>query len=243
METLISTQFHTALYHQALLLVSLAGLALAAITRPAAHPAGAPGTGYPAHLLGGFAGVFVLRLATAVVPFNAVPAQPAERITDMGCLALLTWMAVPAFHRHKCIAAAWLALHGVLIAAYLGITVTADATIVAPRLHYNLIPLAHLWAVWLVVTVVAAIVGLAMADGSPTLDGRPETRSLVLLALGTLLIGYDFHLLALANVLPPYPPPDNVAAWVRCAQLIAYPVLVGAFFSASQPSKEQHNKP
>jgi hypothetical protein len=30
------------------------------------------------------------------------------------------------------------------------------------------------------------------------------------------------------GVLPGYPPPDNVAAWARCGQLIAYPLLMGA---------------
>ena len=243
METLISTQFHTALYHQALLLISLAGLALAATTRPPARPAVHPRPSQPAHLLSGFAGIFVLRLATAVVPLNALAAQPVERITDMGCLALLTWMAIPAFNRHKYISAAWLALHAMLIAAYVGVTVAANATSAAPAVHYNLTPPAHLWAIWLVVTVVAAIVALASVGSSHPLEGRPESRSLVLLALGTLLIGYDFHLLALANVLPPYPPPDNVAGWARCAQIIAYPVLISAFFSTSQRSKEQHNKP
>lgn len=238
MESLISTQFHSALYHQALLLVSLAGLALAAVSRPTREPP----PGQPPHLLSSFVGVFLLRLATTVVPFNSVAAQPVERITDMGCLALLTWIAVPAFNRHKYIGAAWLALHATLIAAYLGATVTLDAAILVPPTHYNLMPLAHLWAVWLVVTVVVAIVGLAMFGGGHALDRQPETRCLVLLALGTLLIGYDFHLLALAGVLPPYPLPDNVAAWVRCAQIIAYPVLLGAFYSTAQLSQRRHNK-
>lgn len=242
METLISNAANSALYHQTMLLVSLAGLVIAAGSwRSRRADRDATDRGRVQVL--GFAGVFILRLAPAVVSVDSVLAQPVERVTDISSLALLMWALVPAFHRRKHLSAVWLAMHGMLALGYLGVTAIADAGLVVPATHYNQVPPAHLLAIWQVLTVVAAIVGLAVITGEGATDMRPEMRSLVLLALGALLIGYDFHLLALAGVLPHYPAPDNVAAWVRCAQIIAYPVLVGALYCSHLFSDQPRREP
>jgi hypothetical protein len=191
----------------------------------------------------GFTGVFALRMVPAVVSPESSLAQPIERVVDVGCLALLVWTSVPAFHRRKGVSRAWLGMHGTLVLSYLGVTAMADGRLTLPAAHYNSIPPAHLVAIWQVLAVAAAIVGLAVFSGEEAADLRPEVRSLTLLALGALLIGYDFHLLALAGVLPHYPAPDNVAAWTRCAQVIAYPVMVAALYCARPLTRSRHLKP
>jgi hypothetical protein len=241
MESLISIPPSSALYHQIMLLIGLAGLAIAATTWRSPVSEGRTADHWRVRVLA-FIGVFLFRLVPAAVSPDAAWAQPVERISDLGSLALLLWALVPAFHLRRHLSAAWLAVHGMLVLCYVGVTAMADASIVLPATHYNLVPPAYLLAICQVLTVVTAIVGLAVFGGEAATEMRPETRSLVLLALGTLLIGHDFHLLALAGVLPPYPAPDNVAVWVRCAQIIAYPVLVGALYCSllfvNQPRHE-----
>ena len=244
MEALLSGQPDSILYHAILVLVALTGMVIAAARRPSTQS-------QPTPQMLALAGVALGQLVPALTASTSDWAFPVERAADMISLALLAWAFVPALQPRKWPGIAWLAISAALTLAFLAATALSAPADWLPATHYNLTLPARLWSTWQIVASGVAVIGMGLqpsdraSDPTP-LAGRIEAGSLALVAFGAILIGYDFHLLTLVGTLPDYPQPDNVAAWARCGQLIALPMLVGALLCpvlAARLNRGRHPTP
>jgi signal transduction histidine kinase/GAF domain-containing protein len=190
-----------------------------------------------------FAGSLALRLLLTSVPFLAdgitssslTWSLPLERAVDLLSVALLVWAFAPVLRQHQWPARAWLALNTLAAVAFCVLSVAVPANLPGtPLTDFNSSPAGWMWAVWQVISAGLAILALSLS----TVQSREEDaaaafveeRSLALVAFGALLTGHVLHLFTLANLLPAYPAPNNLASWTRWAQLVAWPVLVFALY-------------
>ena len=190
-----------------------------------------------------FAGSLALRLLLAGVPLLAEGSTssalawslPLERAVDLLSVALLAWAFAPALRQHRWPARAWLALNALVAVIVCVVSLSAPATLPgAPLTDFNISPSGWIWAICQVVGGGLAVLALSLPAVPPRDEDAAavfvEERSLALVAFGALLAGYVLHLFTLANLLPAYPAPDNLASWARWAQLAAWPVLVFALY-------------
>jgi signal transduction histidine kinase/GAF domain-containing protein len=244
-ETLLSAPPYSFFYYLIMLLVSVTGLAIAAgqwqrtvDTAPdIARQARAQTIALTGTIILRLAQVLAPTLLTYQSPTSGTWALPAERVVDMVSLALLSWAFVPLLHRHKRLGTVWLLFNGLLSVAYLVVPAiwSSDSSLFLTSSDYNLVLPARLWAIWQVVAAALAVVWLGMPstrypDEPAEAEGMLEARSLTLVAFVALLAGYVLHLMTTNGVMPTYLPPDNVAAWARCGQLVAWPVLAIAIY-------------
>ncbi len=244
--SLLSTQSYA--YHSIVLLVSFAGFLIAFGHHQRARDNLMAGPTYTYAIA--FAGVVVLRLTQALLPAlltytslaSSVPwSLPAERVADLGGLALLAWAFVPILHRTRLSGAVWLGINGLGCLFYTGISALSVPHIPPPATNYNTTNLASGWGLWQMLVCIIAFVGLLSPQGrhATRSSGGPnqtETRSLALVAFLVLLAGYLFHWATLSGLVSSYAPPNNLPLWVRLSQLISYPMLVAALYSGVMAS-------
>ncbi len=176
--------------------------------------------------------VIGLRILPTLVPLLAVPggaaaawALSAERVIDMVSLALLAWAFVPPLRDNRELGIGWFAVNALALVAYTRTTL--------PPASLGVLSSEWVWSTWQVTASGLAVLGLIFSlvrrlddPGSEAI----EERSLVLVAFCGLFLGYTLHLLTFAGVIAGYPVANNVAAWARLGQMVAYPVLVLAIY-------------
>jgi signal transduction histidine kinase len=192
-----------------------------------------------------WAGVIALRIAQALLPgtlSRISPADPlpwslpAERIADLGSLALLAWAFVPLLRQSGRSSAIWLGINGLGCLLYAGVSAFSMPYLPLPASNYNTINLASGCSLWQILISIIALIGLLLPQGRRAArplqkQDQTETRSLAWVAFLVLLAGYLLHWVTLSGLVPPYAPPNNLPLWVRLSQLISYPVLVAALYS------------
>jgi signal transduction histidine kinase len=142
--------------------------------------------------------------AAAVLP-------PLERYVDLVSLIFLAWAFVPLLRERNQLGLGLVAV--MLVAATIFYAFSAAQWYnqsIAPNAFYNATTQDLIWQAWmLAVAALAAVAAWANRQGTSILSGS----AFLVLALGSL-----FQLIFGAAA-------SNVAAWVRLAQLIAYPMF------------------
>jgi hypothetical protein len=234
---LLTTSSDSLIYHLIVLLVLAAGLLVASSQWLRTRTMQPPSLMIAARAQTlAFAGILLIRLLQAILPLLVdrtllltTWSLPLDRAVDTLSLALLAWAFVPLLHQRRWFTGAWFALN---ILAAVTVCVLSLTIFTGPPADYNVSSPGWIWASWQV--IIAGLTILTLGLSASFAQDEPATfleeRSLALVAFGTLLIGYILHLLTLANLLPAYPAPDNLAGWARGAQFVAYPVLVFAIY-------------
>jgi GAF domain-containing protein len=143
----------------------------------------------------------------------------------MVSLALLAWAFVPPLRDNRDLGIGWFAVNALALVAYTRTTL--------PPASHGLLLSEWVWSTWQVTASGLAVLGLIFSLARRLDDPGSEAieeRSLVLVAFCGLFLGYTLHLLAFAGVIAGYPVANNVAAWARLGQMVAYPVLVLAIY-------------
>ncbi|MGQ9787600.1 MAG: histidine kinase dimerization/phospho-acceptor domain-containing protein, partial [Anaerolineae bacterium] len=240
--SLLSTQSYA--YHSIVLLVSFAGFFIATSYYQRVRDKFLAAS---AHLYAiAFAGVMALHITQALLleALNHVSfasfapwSLPAERIVDLGGLALLAWAFVPILHQNKPSNMIWLGINSFGCLLYTGMSVLFLPHTSLPVTNYNATNLASGWTLWQIFVCIIALIGLLFphmrgAIRSPQRQNQTETRSLALVAFLVLLAGYLLHWMTSSSLAFSYAPPNNLPLWVRLSQLISYPVLVAALYGS-----------
>ena len=231
--TFISTQPSSFACHLITLLTLVAGLAIAWDQWQRSKRRGIQATADEARTQTLALGLVIgLRILPTLVPLLAVPggaaaawALSAERVIDMVSLALLAWAFVPPLRDNRELGIGWFAVNALALVAYTRTTL--------PPASLGVLSSEWVWSTWQVTASGLAVLGLVFSLVRRLDDPGGEAieeRSLVLVAFCGLFLGYTLHLLTFAGVIAGYPVANNVAAWARLGQMVAYPVLVLAIY-------------
>jgi signal transduction histidine kinase/GAF domain-containing protein len=231
--TFISTQPSSFTCHLITLLTLVAGLAIVWDQWQRSKRRGIQAVADEARIQTLALGVVIgLRILPILVPLLAVPGGPAaawalsaERVIDMVSLALLAWAFVPPLRDNRELGIGWFAVNALALVAYTRTTL--------PLASHGMLSSEWVWSTWQVTASGLAVLGLVFSLVRRLDDPGGEAieeRSLVLVAFCGLFLGYTLHLLTFAGVIAGYPVANNVAAWARLGQMVAYPVLVLAIY-------------
>jgi signal transduction histidine kinase len=231
--TFISTQPTSFTCHLIILLTLVAGLAIVWDQWQRSKRMGIQAMADEARTQTLALGVVIgLRILPILMPLLAVPGGPAaawalsaERVVDMVSLALLAWAFVPPLRDNRELGIGWFAVNALALVAYTRTTL--------PPASPGVLSSEWIWSTWQVTASGLAVLGLvfSLVKGLDDPGGEAiEERSLALVAFCALFLGYTLHLLTFAGVIAGYPVANNVAAWARLGQMVAYPVLVLAIY-------------
>lgn len=241
--TLLSTRSGSLIYHLIVLLVIEAGLAIAWGQWRRGKDVWPYATGTiraraQVIALGGMIGLRGLLVIAAIIAGRSLETAviwipPLERAIDVISLGLLAWAFVPVLHESVTVGIGLLAANTMAAGVFYVILTAVWGNQIAQRSvlpDYNLSGQGWMWVAWQIIITMAAM--LALSGNLTRRVPQDEDNSLSLIAFGALFLGYGFHFLVLAGILPSYPVP-NVPTWTRLGQLIAYPLLVFTIYQGT----------